>query len=96
MPIKPVKLDYHQADDTDEIKELVHQQVVEQRRNGNIITPKVKEYVNAIRQKRMERAAYQNKKRMERYEKMYAEWAEANPELAKAKEESDKKLGIKS
>lgn len=96
MPIKPVKLDYHQADDTDEINELVHQQIVEQRRNGNMITPKVKEYVNAIRQKRMERVAYQNKKRMERYEKMYAEWAEANPELAKAKEESDKQLGIKS
>ena len=96
MPIKPMKLDYHQADDTDEIRELQHQQIVEQRRNGNIITPKVKEYVNAIRQKRMERVAYQNRKRMERYEKMYAEWAEANPELAKAKEESDKKLGIKS
>lgn len=96
MPIKPIKLTYRQADDTDEIKELIHQQMVEQRRNGTAITPKIKEYVNIIREKRMERAAYQNKKRMERYEQMYAEWAAANPELAKEKEESDKKLGIKS
>ena len=91
MPIKPMDIPWMRCDMTPEISELYHKFALEQRRHPN--SPKAKQIHEVVRQMKVDRAKEQNELRMQRYNELYAEWAEAHPDLAKQKEEQDKALG---
>ena len=91
MPIKPMDIPWMRCDMTPEISELYHKFALEQRRHPN--SPKAKQIHDVVREMKVARAKEQNELRMKRYNELYAEWAEAHPDLAKQKEEQDKALG---
>lgn len=91
MPIKPVEIPWMRCDMTPEIEEIYHKFALEQRRHPN--SPKAQQIHDVVRKMKVARAQEQNELRMKRYNALYAEWAEAHPDLAKQKEERDKALG---
>lgn len=91
MPIKPVEIPWMRCDMTPEIEEIYHKFALEQRRHPN--SPKAQQIHDVVRKMKVARALEQNELRMKRYNALYAEWAEAHPDLAKQKEERDKALG---
>lgn len=91
MPIRPVEIPWMRCDMTPEIEEIYHKFALEQRRHPN--SPKAQQIHDVVRKMKVARAQEQNELRMKRYNALYAEWAEAHPDLAKQKEERDKALG---
>lgn len=93
MPIKPNQVyDIAPLEITDEVKKLRRLQAAAQRQNLN--NPKAFEYQNKVHELNRIEAARENKMFMEAYEYLYAAWAKNNPDLAKEKEENDRRLGI--
>ena len=91
MPIKPVEIPWMRCDMTPEIEEIYHKFALEQRRHPN--SPKAQQIHDVVREMKVARAKEQNDLRMQRYNALFKEWAEAHPDLAKQKEEQDKALG---
>ena len=93
MPIKPNQVyDIAPLEITDEVKKLKRLQAAAQRQNLN--NPKAFEYQNRVHELNRIEAARENKMLMEAYEYLYAAWAKNNPDLAKEKEENDRRLGL--
>lgn len=93
MPIKPHQVyDISPLETTDEVKKLRRLQAAAQRQTPN--NPKAFEYQNKIHELNRIEAARENKMFMEAYDYLYAVWVENNPDLAKEKEENDRRLGI--
>lgn len=93
MPIKPNQVyDIAPLEITDEVKKLRRLQAAAQRQNLN--NPKAFEYQNKVHELNRIEAARENKMLMEAYEYLYAAWAKNNPDLAKEKEENDRRLGL--
>lgn len=93
MPIKPNQVyDIAPLEITDEVKKLRRLQAAAQRQNLN--NPKAFEYQNKVHELNRIEAARENKMLMEAYEYLYAAWVKNNPDLAKEKEENDRRLGL--
>lgn len=93
MPIKPNQVyDIAPLEITDEVKKLRRFQAAAQRQNLN--NPKAFEYQQKVHELNRIEAARENKMLMEAYEYLYAAWAKNNPDLAKEKEENDRRLGL--
>ena len=93
MPIKPNQVyDIAPLEITDEVKRLRRLQAAAQRQNLN--NPKAFEYQQKVHELNKIEAARENKMLMEAYEYLYAVWEKNNPDLAKEKEENDRRLGL--
>ena len=93
MPIKPNQVyDIAPLEITDEVKKLRRLQAAAQRQNLN--NPKAFEYQQKVHELNKIEAARENKMLMEAYEYLYAVWEKNNPDLAKEKEENDRRLGL--
>lgn len=93
MPIKPNQVyDIAPLEITDEVKKLRRLQAAAQRQTPN--NPKAFEYQQKVHELNKIEAARENKMLMEAYEYLYAVWEKNNPDLAKEKEENDRRLGL--
>lgn len=93
MPIKPNQVyDIAPLEITDEVKKLRRLQAAAQRQTLN--NPKAFEYQQKVHELNKIEAARENKMLMEAYEYLYAVWEKNNPDLAKEKEENDRRLGL--